>query len=118
NRLLRRPHMEVREVAPFEVAMVPKRIAEEVQACAWSFHVHDACLITIQLQPHPTFERLFYPVPKLCTLIAREHDEVVAVPDQLGFRPLTRPFGAMEEFVEPMQEDVCQKWRNDPTLRR
>ena len=56
--LLRGHHDQVEMPAPFQVAVVPERVSQKVQARFLFFQVHHPRLLAVDLQPHPGLQLL------------------------------------------------------------
>src|SRR6266446_4500489 len=115
---LRWMHIEVLVCAPFEVAIVPQREPEEVQACSFLLQVDQSCLLPVDLQPHPLLQLRLDEGAQALALMARQHHEVIGVAHQLCLCPVRRPCRRMEHLVEVVQVEVCQQRRDHPALGR
>jgi hypothetical protein len=56
DRLLRRKHIQVLLVAPFQIAIIPKRVSQKVQARSFFPQVHHPRLFPVDLQLELPFQ--------------------------------------------------------------
>src|SRR5712691_10971142 len=69
--LLRDGHVEVTLLASLSIAIIAKRVSQEIKLLSFSLKVHYPRLVPIDLQPHPLFELGLNPPLKLLSLITR-----------------------------------------------
>jgi hypothetical protein len=96
--------------------------ARSLRASAKAFarlaHLDDTRLLTIDRQPEASFQQPFDPVNQLPGLVARQNDKVIRVAHELGVGPRAGSVVAAVLLLEPMQVDIGQQWRDNPTLWR
>src|SRR5208282_1110374 len=108
---LRRHHIQVEISAPFQVAVVPERVSQKVQAGFLLFQVHHARLLTVDLRPHPGFQLLLDIPAQVGSQIARQHDKVSSAgeshPDALS-EPYLNVSAHTAPAREPRRTPICQ----------
>jgi len=95
-----------------EVAIIPKRKTQEVDARHRLVQVHYASLLAIDRQLEAAFELVLHPVDELFALIAGQDDEIVRVANDLRLRPVGRAVRSVKGLFEPVQVDVRQEGRD------
>src|ERR1043165_4975286 len=117
HRFLRGLQVPVALVASTPIPVIPKGVAQEIQALPGLLHIQHASLLPVDLQPQPSFQFTFDPAPQLRTDVASQYDEVVRVANQLCPGPLRRSIRPFKQVVEPVQVDVGQQRTQDSSLR-
>src|SRR6266496_5944309 len=102
---------------PIAVAVIPKGVAQKVQALAARAQIQHASLLAVDLQPQPAFQFALDPAPQSRADVTGQYDKVVRIADQLRFGPLSRPVRPLKQVVEPVPVEVGQQRTQDASLR-
>src|SRR6266404_1373573 len=118
HRFLRGVQVQISMLASVEVAIIPKREPQKLQACSLLPQIDYPRFLPIDLQTHPGFQLLLDVGAQLRALMACQHHEIIGVAHQLCLRPVRRSFRRVEHLVEIMQVEVCQQRGDHPALWR
>src|SRR5438046_6192899 len=99
------------------VSVIPKGVAQEVQALAGLSQIQLASLLAINLQAQPSFQFSLNPVVQLWTDVTSQDDKVVGIAYQLRLDPLPWPIYLLKPVIEPVQVEVGQQRTEDASLR-
>src|SRR5712691_841001 len=116
--LLRDGHVEVTLLASLSIAIIAKRVSQEIKLLSFSLKVHYPRLVPIDLQPHPLFKLGLNPPLKLLSLITRQHHKVIDIADQLSVCPVGWPRHPMKHLVKPVKIQIRQQGGYHASLRR
>src|SRR6266498_3828742 len=118
HRLTRWPQVPVSLWPPIPVAVIPKGVAQKIQALAGLSQIQHASLLAVNLQVQPPFQLPFDPAAQPRADITGQYDKVVGIAYQLCFGPLRRSIRSLKQVVEPVQVEVGQQRTEHSALRR
>ena len=81
QRFLGRHDVQIGFVAPVEVAVIPERVTEEIEALGLT-QVHHLALFTVDAQSQPAFELGIEPLVDAFALILGEDHKIIGITDE------------------------------------